>query len=175
MLNSADAWSSAVDNAIRTFNRLSLAVTLETTTDESSANVVVKVSGNVGTHTFHDRFYGDVTVTANFDASLAHGKTKTVRDPDRNVIVMAAIFLPMRLEGATDGIREVVTIHELIHAAGLDDDADHDTREGVFYGQMESSGGTLKEWGTSNASMPPVRIGPNTVTRLNALWQDSAG
>lgn len=172
--NDAGAWSGAVDNAIRTFNGLSLAVTIEKTTEEGSANVVVKLSsGNTGSHTFHDRFYGDIPVTANFDASLAHGKTKTVKDPDRGVLVLAAIFLPSRLQRGSDGVREVVIVHEFIHAAGLDDNGDHDTRDGVFYAQMEMSNGQLKEWGTSNSPMPPVRIGANTVCRLNSLWSDN--
>jgi len=173
--NDAGAWRGVVDNAITTFNGLSLRVTLESTSDEAAANVVVKLSnGNTGSYTFHDRFYGDVTVTANFDASRAHGKTKIVKDPDRGVVVMAAVFLPQRLQGTSAGVKEIVAIHEFIHAAGMDSDGDHDRTDGVFYAIMEPSGNGLREWGTSNAAMPPVRLGTSTRSTLDGLWGGNA-
>lgn len=172
--NDAGAWSRAVDNAISTFNGFALQVTLETTTEESDANVVVKLThGNTGSYTYRDRFYGEVPITATFDASRAHGKTKPLVDPDRGIIVFAAVFLPERLDARASAVREVVSVHEFIHAAGMDSDDDHDHREGVFYSPMEVSGATITEWGMGHPPMPPVRIGPNTVCRVNALWADN--
>ncbi len=174
VFNMAGDWKQVVERSIGSFNSLGLGVKLESVGEEGQADIVVKLSDNVGTHTFDDRYYGTVTVKAVFDASAAHGKTKALIDPDRNVMVKAAVFLPMKLKDASDAVREIVTVHEFIHAAGLSDDKDHDKGSGVFYSPMEFSNGKLKEWGLGDKAveMPPIKIGTETVCKLNMLWMD---
>lgn len=172
--NDADNWKPVVESAIKTFNAVGLGVTLESVAGDD-ADIVVKLSDGTGKHTFNDRYYGEVPVTAVFDASAVHGKTKTLVDPDKNVIVKAVIFLPKKLKDVTAPIKEAVVVHEFIHAAGLDDNKDHDRTAGIFYSPLEYSSGRLVEWGTGGKakSMPPIRVGNETSCKLKALWIDS--
>ncbi len=140
------------------------------------ANVVIKLSSGTGSHTIEDPYFGKVTVTATFDASAAHGKTKTLVDPDKKVIMNAAVFLPNKLKDATPATKEIVVIHELIHAAGLADNKDHDKTSGVFYSPLEYDSGKLVEWGSGGKfrPMPPVRVGAETLCKLKSLWVENA-
>ncbi len=169
--NQAGAWRSQVNSALATFNRFELQVSLESTTNESEADIVVLLSGNNASYTFRRRGYGEVPLRTTFDSTIAHGKTVTAADTRTREILMAAIFLPQRLASANRGIREVVIVHEFFHAAGLNSDGDHDTQAGVFYSPMEVTHGHLRPWGTSEPAMPPITVGSRTTTALNELWR----
>jgi hypothetical protein len=174
-MNQGGSWKSVIESAIKRFNTLGFGVSYESVSSDG-ANVVIKLSEGTGAHTFEDPYYGKATVNAVFDATAAHGKTKTLVDPDKNVIMNAAVFLPNKLRNANPKTKEIVVIHELIHAAGLDDNKDHDKTSGVFYSPLEYNSGKLVEWGSGGKfpPMPPVRVGAATKCKLKALWVDNA-
>jgi hypothetical protein len=173
--NDGGSWKSVIEDAIRKFNSLGFGVTYESVSSDKP-NVVIKLSDGTGEHTFEDPYYGKATVKAVFDATAVHGKTKTLVDPDKNVIMNAAVFLPNKLRDASRQIKEIVVVHELIHAAGLDDNKDHDKTSGVFYSPLEYSSGKLVEWGTGGKfpPMPPLRVGAETNRKLRSLWVEDA-
>jgi hypothetical protein len=174
-MNAGGGWKSVVEDAIKKFNSLGFGVTYESVSSDRP-DVVIKLSDGIGEHTFEDPYYGEFTVKAVFDATAVHGKTKTVVDPDKKVIMNAAVFLPNKLRNANQKTKEIVVIHELIHAAGLDDNKDHDKTSGVFYSPLEYSSGNLVEWGTGGKfpPMPPVRVGAQTKCKLRSLWVENA-
>lgn len=173
--NHGGGWKSVVEGAIKKFNTLGFGVSYESVSSDK-ADVVIKLSDGAGKHTFEDPYYGKVTVNVVFNATAAHGKTRTLVDPDKNVIMNAVVFLPNKLRKADPKTKEIVVIHELIHAAGLDDNKDHDKISGVFYSPLEYSSGKLVEWGSGGKfpPMPPVRVGVETKCKLRKLWVENA-
>lgn len=173
--NKAGAWSAAVTSAIGTFNSLGFPVQLVDEPNESSAEVVVILSTGADTYP-----HPLMKIKANFDATKFHGKCKTLRDPDKNVIVFAAIFLPGKVQNITARQKEVVVVHELIHAAGLngtradgsdDPNDDHDSA-GIMFPQMKEVNGGLLEYLPDKGAQPmtPIRVGAQTRTKINAVW-----
>ncbi|REJ78015.1 MAG: hypothetical protein DWQ47_16845 [Acidobacteria bacterium] len=174
--NAAEGWAAIAKEAINTFNTLGFGVKFEFL-DGDKADVVVKASDGTSSHKFKDPYFGEYTVNVTFDAGSVHGRTKTLVEPDKKIIMKAAVFLPNKLTGATAKVKEIVVIHELIHAAGLDDNKDHDKVSGLFYSPLEYGSGKLSEWGLGGKypPMPPVRIGAATMCNLKSLWVDNAG
>ena len=175
--NKARTWAVAVDAAIARFNTLGLSVKLVAEKEEQAANVVVLLSDGAETY----KYDGD-TATARFDASIMHGQTTTLADQKRNEIFFAVIFLPAKVKGATAGQKELMVIHELIHAAGLDGgtpggtrdkNQDHDT-VGIMVANMKADGNGLIEYMPEKGAkgMPPVRVGAQTLCRLRRIWAD---
>jgi len=180
--NDAGAWSTSVEKAIKTFNSLGFPVTLATETDVNAANIVIKLSMGPDNHTFKSRFYGDpdVSTSKKFNPEWPHGDTRTVVDPDRSAVAFAATFLPGKLKNASEGLKEVVIVHELIHGCGLDGGIgggktdgtqDHDT-EGVMYDVMATDGNGLIEGTRPKGvrAMPPIRVGVKTRRKIKAIW-----
>ncbi|HMQ04224.1 MAG TPA: hypothetical protein PKD26_09950 [Pyrinomonadaceae bacterium] len=173
--NRAGDWSAAVNNAINSFNNLGLGVKLVPEKEEKSANIVVKLSN--GNETYH--YYGDVA-KANFDAEKLHGHASTLVDGKRMEIFFAVVFLPGRVKGATIRQKEVITVHEFIHACGLNGllpsggkapNDDHDSM-GIMYPQMMVSGDGLIEYLHDKGAQPmtPIRVGPQTACKVRMLW-----
>jgi hypothetical protein len=86
----------------------------------------------------------------------------------------AWIFLPTSPGGSRRrpprGLMQVMLVHELLHASGLEDHAPLGSDD-VMAGSMEDgSGGKVHPWGGSGQDMPPCQLGGGTVTRLVALW-----
>lgn len=173
--NKAGGWSGAVTSAIATFNALGFPVQLETETNESSAEIVVVLSNG------HDSYpHPQMKIQADFDATQLHGEARTLRDPDRNVIVFAAIFLPGKVTDVTARQKEVIIVHEFIHAAGLngvradgseDPNDDHES-VGIMFAQMQKRDGGLLEYLPDKGAQPmtPIRVGPQTRTKINSVW-----
>ncbi|WP_367870341.1 hypothetical protein [Luteolibacter sp. Populi] len=174
--NRAGAWAVAVDAAISKFNVLGFPVKLAAEKVETSANVVVKLSNGAETYTH----YGD-SATAQFDAAKLHGQTSTMADKKRNAIFFAVIFLPGKVPNVTAEQKEIITIHELIHACGLDggrgdgtydkQGQDHDSM-GIMVANMKVDGkGLIEYMPDKNAkAMPPIRIGTQTICKLQRIW-----
>lgn len=185
VFNKAGSWSSAMLKALTTFNSLNFPVKLTETKDEKNANIVVKVSTGSDSITS----WGNTAKTgADFDPKLLHGLTSTVVEthqkprPTRE-IVFAGIFLPGQAT-ATAAQKEVIIVHEFIHACGLNGDGtkpstakdqDHD-KEGIMYDIMMPDGDGLIE-GSKPAgvkAMPPVRIGSQTRCKIQMIWGTEA-
>ena len=173
--NKAGAWAVAVDSALAKFRTLGLAVKLEPGKEEKSANVVVKLSDGSETYSY----YGD-TATAQFNASIMHGQTSTLADQKKNEIFFAVIFLPGKVRNVTPEQKELIIIHELIHACGLDGglgngthdkNQDHDI-EGIMVANMKVDGkGLIEYMPMKNAkAMPPIRVGTQTLCKLRGIW-----
>lgn len=139
--NMGGAWAGSVDTAMVTFNSLGFGVKLVPERLAKDANIVVKLSNGADSHTH----YGD-TLKANFPAHQLHGRARTLSD--KKGIYFAAVFLPGKIENVTPKQKEVIILHELIHAGGLNGlfpdgsqapNDDHDS-VGIMYPQMMVKG-----------------------------------
>lgn len=170
------SWSIAVNKSIATFNGLGFGVKLVPTNDESNANIVVKLSNGAETYPHPSK-----KIIVNFDATDLHGRAKTLSDGKKGLEIFFAIaFLPGLAANITPGQMEVVTVHELIHCAGLNgqnpdgSDApgdDHDSI-GIMYPQMKRDGSGLIEYLHDKGAkpMPQIRVGAQTLCKMRMLW-----
>lgn len=177
--NKGGGWSAAVDAAIASFNNLGLGVTLVSERDENAANVVVKLSN--GSETYKRGAY---TASVNFEADKLHGKAWTTASSTRRgrdvEIDFAVVFLPGRVTNPTPKQKEVIIVHELLHASGLNGltpsgdklpNDDHDS-EGIMFPSMAIAGDGLIEYlHDKNAPpMSPIRVGVKTRCTMRMLW-----
>ncbi len=185
VFNQAKSWSGAVDAAIKTFNNLPFRVKLVTAKDEGSANIVVVVATGPSTYPWpgNSQLEGfTVKTKATFKPDILHGQTSTLADPRVNELAFAAVFLPGMITNVTTRQKEVVVVHEFIHASGLDGgtgggkqdpNQDHEI-VGIMNGQMKESGNGLIEYLPEKGAkaMPPIRVGPKTLCRMQQIWTD---
>jgi hypothetical protein len=167
VFNKATAWAVPVAAAIKSFNNVSLGVKVVAGKEEKDANIVLILANGPGEKY---RYYGDTTQTAaDFTGDIPHGETRTLVDPKLNAIYFAAVFLPGKLKKTTNGQKEVIVVHELIHAAGLNDW--HDS-VGIMFATMQEEGGGLIEYLHEKGakSMPPIRVGSQTLCKMKMLW-----
>jgi hypothetical protein len=158
-------WADSVNEAIKTFNTLPFEnIELVAEKDEKSANVVVILALGPTQYTH----YGDTAQTGpNFKADKYEGETHTLIDTRLNAIFFAAIFLPGKLpKSLTKGQKEVVIVHEFIHACGV---PEHEAT-GIMSDRVEPSNDGLKEWGGQAPPMPPIRLGSKTLARVESVW-----
>lgn len=167
VFNGAGAWQAIVAAAMVSFNKQGFGVSLKSTKEKETANVVVSLSGGSSSFDFMDKKWPVV-----FDAAKYHGKTLVFVDPDQGVVIKAAVFLPNKLEKVSNDVKKVVTVHEFIHAAGMNENSDHDKYSGIFYGKFNEQGGKLIEIIMTKGAkpMPPIRVGPDTLSAVRALW-----
>ena len=181
VFNKATTWAVPVAAAIKTFNALSFGVTLVTTEREEAANIVLVLGMRGGQQYPHDvANYGSVTASTkpNFDPTGLHGVTHTFRiqrsvrgQMSEQEMFFAGVFLPGKIKKATNGQKEMVAVHELIHAAGLGEW--HDT-EGIMYDFHNIVPGGLLEAryddaGSGVKPMPPIRVGGETKRLMRNL------
>ncbi len=173
--NRADSWKTAVDTAIASFNNLGFGVKLVEEKEEKSANIVVKLSDGSETYPY----YGQ-KITAQFPAERLHGLCRTLVDDNKKEIFFAVIFLPGKVKKPTAKQKEVITVHELIHACGLnglladgskDPNDDHDI-VGIMVAQMKVDGDGLIEYMPEKGAkaMTPIRVGGQTMCKAQMLW-----
>ena len=169
VFNKAGAWSDSVDTAIGTFNALPFCVTLVAEKkEEKSANIVVLLANGPQQY----KYYGDTVKTdPSFKSDMPHGQTSTLGDPRTHEIFFAAIFLPGKIPKLTKGQKEVIIVHEFIHASGGLTNDEHDST-GIFFGYMTITGdGMLESLPEEGAKlMPPIRLGPRTATKMQTAW-----
>jgi hypothetical protein len=174
VFNKATAWAVSVDAAIKSFHKLRFGVKLVTAKDEKAANIVLVLGMRGGQqYTYDSNGYGKVTITlaTTFDPTRLHGRARTLRDDQSNKIIFAVAFLPGKIAKTTNGQKEVVVLHELIHACGLDEW--HDPEGGIMYDLMNVTGSGLLEANVRPGSakpMPPIRVGSETVRQMGMLW-----
>jgi hypothetical protein len=164
VFNKAPAWSDGFHAALIDFNHLGLGVKLVEAKNEKSANVVVLVSSGPGQYNYQ----GDIASTDNnFKPDRLHGQTAALAHDEVKDRFFAAIFLPGKVKG-TKKQREVIIVHEFIHAAGM---VEHDT-VGIMFPQMKESDGGLLEYLPEQGAtaMPPIRVGSKTATIIRGLW-----
>ncbi|MGD0136159.1 MAG: hypothetical protein ABSE57_29280 [Bryobacteraceae bacterium] len=164
VFNKAPAWADGFHAAMIDFNHLGLGVKLVAAKDEKSANVVVLVSSGPGQYNYQ----GDIASTDNdFKPDRLHGQTAALAHDELKDRFFAAIFLPGQVKG-TKKQREVIIVHEFIHAAGM---VEHDT-VGIMFPQMQASNGGLLEYLPERGAkaMPPIRVGRQTASIVRGLW-----
>jgi hypothetical protein len=166
VFNKAGAWTDSVNKAIASFNNLAFGVTLVAGKKESSADVVVLLA-----HGPQQYKHGpDTTATSeDFTVERLHGETRTLIDKRLDAIFFAAVFLPGKSKNVTKGQKEVIIVHEFIHACGVEE---HETTShaGIMYDIMTPEGDGLKEPTPDGEKMPPIRVGPLTLCRMQKLW-----
>jgi hypothetical protein len=182
--NKASGWSAAVDAAIGSFNNLGLGVRLVTVREEPAADVVVVLAN--GQDSYRGRYVA-ATDPRKFDPEKLHGMAWTRASSTRSnrpvEIDFAVVFLPGRVTNPTPKQKEVIVVHELIHASGLNggmpngDDApnkDHDS-EGIMYPQMAVAGNGLIEYlhEKDTPPMSPIRVGVKTRCTMQMLWTNA--
>ncbi|WP_010584858.1 hypothetical protein [Schlesneria paludicola] len=166
--NKATAWSAAVTKGMTTFNGLGFGVKMVPAEDEKSANVVILAANGPQQYPY----YGQTLKTKpEFKPDELDGQTSVVTDDRLKETFFACIFLPGRVKSPTKDQQEMVVVHELIHAAGMDE---HDS-SGIMFSHMQASGTGLLEYlhDASAKPMPPVRLGGMTKCKVQMLWTDS--
>ena len=169
--NMAGKWSPSVNNAIRLFNALGLGVNLVSTRELAEAHIVVKLSlQNADSYT-HKVGRDEYVIAVNFDANGVHGKARTLVEQDRrgSEIFFAAVFLPGK-RNTVNPLKEMIIVHEFIHAAGMNED--HDS-SGIMADTMSVIGNTFVEI-KGAAPMPPIRVGGKTMCTMRDLWTGEA-
>ena len=174
--NMGGGWSAAVTAAIATFNTLGFPVKLVSVKDKDVADIHVKLSNGKD---FIEK--GTIKLMAEFTADTYHGKARTYATGTKWIeIDFAGVFLPGRLQTVTPKQKEVITVHEFIHACGLDGgipgggqhpNMDHDD-VGVMVGLMKVDGDGLIEYmpEASATRMTPIRVGGKTHCAMRMLW-----
>jgi hypothetical protein len=165
VLSRATTWAKAVRGAVKRFNDLNFGVTLEFTDDFVKANIiVVQVKGPSSI----DGSGVSVSSGADFKADGLHGKTALAIDR-RNQVYFAGTFLPEAADKTTQTQKEMITLHEFIHAAGMDE---HDS-SGIMYDVFQAKGDGVAELAPPGMpTMPAVRVGVQTACIMSMLWAD---
>lgn len=171
VFNTAKSWAVPVTAALRSFNHLALGVSMVAEKEEKKANIVLVPGQNAAAeYKYRDAYYGEVNVKtkSDFKADSLHGRANTLKDADSNEIFFAVIFLPGKLKKATNAQKEVIIVHELIHACGFEE---HDSA-GVMFSPMMEQGGGLIEYlhEKDDKPMPPIRVGAKTRCAVKLLW-----
>ena len=168
VFNKGGAWADSVNAAIATFNTLPFDVELVAEKDEKSANVVVILAHGPQKY---EREGHTVQPGPKFKLDQFTGETRTLIDKRLNAIFFAAIFLPGKLPKPAKGQKEVMIVHEFIHACGV---PEHEGI-GIMYDIMVPSNGGLQEGDKKYKPMPPIRVGPQTLSRVESVWLSSEG
>ena len=172
----ANIFAFAVDAFNSNFAR-STGMRMVKTGDEQQANVVMRLGDGTANYEFEGTTYEKT-----FSPTGLHGLTRTpMRD---GVIEKAFVFLPARPQVtdfdkrgnqfekmASQDVMKVIAVHELIHAAGLNDHSDHGG-DGIFYYPLAWRNGKLyvPERGKNQALMPPIRPDGITGGKIKELW-----
>jgi hypothetical protein len=166
VFNKAGAWTDSVTTAMASFNNLAFGVTLVAAKKESSADVVVILA-----HGPQKYKHGPDTIQTTWDFTVEHlhGETRTLIDGNLDAIYFAAVFLPGKNKNTTKGQKEVVIVHEFIHACGVEEH-EKTPHAGIMYDIMTPDGDGLKEPTDEGEKMPPIRVGPKTLSRMQTVW-----
>ncbi len=162
--NKATSWKIPIEAAIQTFNGLKFGVRLVPAKLEKDALIAFVLANGPTKYPFPG---GVAETPPDFIPDGLHGLTSAQLDR-RNEIYFAAIFLPGKIEKTTKQQKEMVVVHEIIHACGMDE---HDS-EGIMYDKFQNSGTGLIELSPPSGAkaMPPVRLGASTVSIMQSLW-----
>jgi len=163
-MDKATAWKASITAAINTFNGLGFGVQLVPTIEGKTTLVKFVLASGPAKEPFPG---GVAETTPKFKPDKMHGQAAVHLD-SRNVIDFAVIFLPGKVEKITKEQKEMIIVHEIIHACGMDE---HDT-EGIMYDVFRDSGtGVIELVAPEGAkSMPPVRLGAMTLSIMEKLW-----
>jgi hypothetical protein len=163
-INKATSWKTAVEAAVVSFNKLELNVQLVPAKEEKDALVAFVMANGPTKHPFP----GGVSETKpDYKPDGLHGQTSAHLDR-RNEIYYATVFLPGKADNTTKQQKEMVVVHEIFHACGMDE---HDT-DGIMYDKFRNDGAGLIELvaPAGAKAMPPIRLGGMTSSIMRQLW-----
>ena len=162
--NKATSWKVPINAGIASFNNLSLGVQLVPAKEEKDALIAFVLANGPTKHPFPG---GVAETKPDFKPDGLHGQTSAQLDR-RNEIYYAAIFLPGKVMKSTKEQKEMVVVHEIIHACGMDE---HDT-EGIMYDKFRDAGSGVIELVSpaGTKGMPPIRLGAMTLSIMQSLW-----
>ena len=143
-------WSGIVAQAVTTFNEKIMKAMSYELVSEGKAHVVVKISGSGA----HDPKFGD---------SAVHGKTY-VGEGGKG-LVEAEIFVPAQVTQSHTNVLLHIMLHEMTHAAGLEDHAD----DGIFITVPNIQNGVITSTKYSK-KMPPFFFSNKTILRMRKIW-----
>jgi len=170
VFNKATAWTDSIHAAMTTFNGLSMGVKLVNEQQEKSANIVIILANGPQQY----KYYGDIADSgSDFTADSLSGETSALIDKRMKAIFFAAIFLPGKIPKATKDQKQVVVVHEFIHASGMP--GEHED-VGIMFPQMKESGSGLIEYLPDQDAkpMPPIRLGPQTRCKIQMVWSGAS-
>jgi hypothetical protein len=197
LYNDAGSWAADVTKALPVFKSLCFGVEFEETTDRKHADVVIKTATKPGERIDDNRTGGEATTPKGWLPDHPHGRTTTTKYiiGKTRAVNFAGIFLPALVPDLNEQRKQVIIIHELIHASGLDGtlpdgtdkgDMDHDT-EGIMAPTMRDGGdgyveegAVLKGFESKKAklkvvkAMPPIRVGIKTRRRMASIWSEAS-
>jgi len=105
---------------------------------------------------------------ATLDGNAKKGFTQPIANGNGE-IVKQFIFVPAKLKH--DFLRLCMTVHEFIHAAGLDNgDHSDDVDPDVFCATLTPSGIGVQAGLFANRIMPPIWMTKRTGSKIQALW-----
>jgi len=163
-VNKATSWKVSIDAAIKSFNNLAFNVQLVPAKEDKDALVAFVLANGPTKYPFPG---GTAETGADFKPDGLHGQTAAQLD-HRNKIYFAAIFLPGKVSKTTKEQKEMVVVHEIIHACGMDE---HDS-EGIMYDKFRDDGNGVIELAPASGvkGMPPIRVGAMTASIMRKLW-----
>ncbi len=168
VLDKATAWKLPIEAAVASFNKLAFDVRLIPAKEGDQPLIAFVLAEGPMKH----HFPGGVAETGpKFKPEKMHGQAALALD-GRKVIYFVTVFLPGKVQKITKDQKEMVIVHEIIHACGMDE---HDT-EGIMYDVFLASGSGVIEMVSPKGTpaMPPIRVGGTTVSIMRTLWPPPA-
>lgn len=154
---SSGQWANVFTAALASFNKNSgLKIKMVPSENEDDANIVILLSSGTST-------YGDNPKPIVINPEFGHGKTRMFRDEASGEISKVVAFLPITPKENHINVLRMITVHELIHACGLDDN-EH-SNDGVFMTLPNIRNGQIFASATSK-KMPPLFFSQKTKGQL---------
>jgi hypothetical protein len=169
----ASGWATVLTEAVKHFNNLAgllnsgvTYVETKTTPDPTTVS-----STNVSFQTADGKI--SVNLQSNTATSQLPGKTKkgmTLMIGGSNGWGRAGIFVP-RTATFSHFMKVCITVHELVHAAGLDN-GDHspETDADIFSEFLVEAGSKVECGLFAGQTMPPIWMTRRTAQKIAALW-----
>jgi len=143
-------WSGIVAQSVTVFNeKIMKAMQYQLVTE--NAHVVVKIAGSGK----HDPKFGD---------SAAHGETEIGNG--LKGVEEAEIFLPAQPSQSQNNVLLMIMMHEMTHAAGLEDHAS----DGIFMTVPNIDQNGIITATKNSKAMPPFFFSNKTVVRMKKIW-----
>lgn len=154
---SSGQWANVFTASLASFNKNSgLKIKMVPSENEDDANIVILLSSGTST-------YGDNPKPIVINPEFGHGKTRMFRDEASGEISKVVAFLPITPKENHINVLRMITVHELIHACGLDDN-EH-SNDGVFMTLPNIRNGQIFASAASK-KMPPLFFSQKTKGQL---------